>query len=279
MQIAFSTNAYRRTCVEDAIARIAAIGYRGVEIMADVPHAWPAGLLPEQKASIRRALDPAGLEISNLNGFMMQAVSDARQPYWHPSWLEPDRHYRRVRVDHTRRCIALAKELGAPSVSTAPGGPLEPGESRDRAMRVFVDELLPAAEEAKAAGVLLLVEPEPGLLIETAAQFAQFMSFIRQPAVGLNFDMGHFYCVGDDPATAIDTLAPYIRHFHIEDIAATRAHHHLIPGDGAIDFVAAFRAMRRIDYDGWVTIELYPYLHDPDQAARIALDRVREALS
>ena len=40
----------------DAVTRLARIGYTGVEIMADVPHAWPAYLLPEQKQVIRDAL-------------------------------------------------------------------------------------------------------------------------------------------------------------------------------------------------------------------------------
>ena len=48
MQLAFSTNAYLNHSFADAVSRLAKIGDRGVEIMADVPHAWPAYLLPEQ---------------------------------------------------------------------------------------------------------------------------------------------------------------------------------------------------------------------------------------
>ena len=130
------------------------------------------------------------------------------------------------------------------------------------------------AEHAEAEGVLLLIEPEPGLLIETADQFLELLQHIDSPAIGLNFDIGHAYCVGDDPAPTIRRLAPYIRHFHLEDIAATRVHHHLIPGEGAIDFASTFQAIKEIDYDGWITIELYPYVDDPDNAARTARERV-----
>ncbi len=56
MKLAFSTNAYLKFSFADAVSRLAKIGYTGVEIMADVPHAWPAYLLPEQKQSIRDAL-------------------------------------------------------------------------------------------------------------------------------------------------------------------------------------------------------------------------------
>ena len=210
--------------------------------MADVPHAWPAYLLPEQKQAIRDALAANSLAISNINAFMMHAVNDPRQKYWHPSWIEPDPHYRQIRIDHTKRALTLAKELGAPCITTEPGGPVEPGASWRRRLKLFVEMLKPVVEHAEKEGVLLLVEPEPDLLIETADQFQEFMRHIDSPAVGLNFDIGHSYCVSDDPAATLRRLAKYIRHVHLEDIAATRVHHHLIPGEGAIDFAATLRA-------------------------------------
>src|SRR5262249_25310091 len=103
MNLAFSTNAYLKYSFTEAVSRLAKIGYRGIEIMADVPHAWPAFLLPEQRQAIRNALAANKLAISNINAFMMHAVSDERQLYWHPSWIEPDLHYRKVRVNHTKR--------------------------------------------------------------------------------------------------------------------------------------------------------------------------------
>jgi sugar phosphate isomerase/epimerase len=279
MNLAFSTNAYLKYPFAEAVRRLAQIGYGGVEIMADVPHAWPAYMLDEQKQAIRDALAANRLAISNINSFMMHAVNDPRQKYWYPSWIEPDRHYRQVRIDHTRRALTLAKELGAPCITTEPGGPVEPGQTWSAALRLFVEMIKPVAEHAEKEGVLLLVEPEPGLLIETADQFLEFMQHIDSPAVGMNFDIGHAYCVNDEPAETIPRVAKYIRHFHLEDIAATRVHHHLVPGAGAIDFAPVLRAIEAMHYNGWVTIELYPYVDDPDQAARTALTRVRQILA
>ena len=111
------------------------------------------------------------------------------------------------------------------------------------------------AEHAEKEGVLLLVEPEPGLLIETAEQFLEFIGHVDSPAVGLNFDIGHAFCVGDDPAATIPRVRQYIRHFHLEDIAATRVHHHLVPGDGAIDFVPVLQVLADAGYEGWLVVE------------------------
>jgi sugar phosphate isomerase/epimerase len=278
-KLAFSTNAYLLFSFAEAVRRLAAIGYSGVEIMADVPHAWPAFLLEEQKQGLRDSLKKNNLAISNINAFMMHAVNDSRQRYWHPSWIEPDRHYRQIRIDHTMRALTLAKELGAPNITTEPGGPVEPGGSWSAALKLFVEGLKPVLGHAEKEGLLLLIEPEPGLLIETCDQFLELMGHLDSPAVGMNFDIGHAYCVGDEPATSIPKVAKYIRHFHLEDIAATRVHHHLIPGEGAIDFAATLKAIRATDYQGWVTIELYPYVDDPDAAARLALERITKILA
>jgi sugar phosphate isomerase/epimerase len=275
MRLAFSTNAYLRYPFDEAAARIAAIGYQGLELLADVPHAWPAGLLGVQKRAILAAMEGTGLAFSNINAFMMNAVNDYRQPYWHPSFIEPEPHYRRVRIDHTRRALELCAELGAPHITTEPGGPLADGQSRQEAIDLFVEVLKPLAELAHRLTVMLLIEPEPGLLLETTDQYLEVAERLNAPSIGLNFDVGHAFCVGEDLPRSIAKLAPHIRHYHVEDIAASRVHHHLVPGTGAIDFKQVVASIRSTGYDGWLTVELYPFVDDPDAAARSALEVLR----
>jgi len=270
MQLAYSSNAYFQFSIEETIARIAQLGYAGLELLADVPHAWPAGLLEERKRAIRACLDEHKLRIANVNGFMMHAVADPRQPYWHPSWIEPDPNYRAIRREHTKRVLALAKQFVAPSIQTEPGGPLNQDQSWQQAADIFYDELMPCVELAERLGVLLLIEPEPGLLIETFEQYLEFADRIDSPWLGLNFDIGHAFCMGQDPQDWVARMAPHTKHYHIEDIAPTREHAHLIPGRGAIDLKATLAEIARTGYDGWITVELYPYIDSPDEAGREA---------
>jgi len=270
MQLAYSSNAYLQFSIEETIARISRLGYAGMELLADVPHAWPAGLLDERKRAIRACLDEHGLRIANVNGFMMNAVADPRQPYWHPSWIEPDPNYRAIRREHTNRALTLAKQLGAPSIQTEPGGPLVEGQSWQQAAGIFYNELMPCVEVAQRLEVLLLIEPEPGLLIETFEQYLEFVERIDSPWVGLNFDIGHAFCMGQDPEDWVARMARHTKHYHIEDIAPSREHAHLIPGRGAIDLKATLAEIARTGYDGWVTVELYPYIDSPDEAGREA---------
>jgi sugar phosphate isomerase/epimerase len=129
---------------------------------------------------------------------------------------------------------------------------------------------MPCIERAETLGVGLLIEPEPELLIERFDQYLEFVERLDSRRVGLNFDVGHAYCVGEDPQDWVARMAGHTVHYHFEDIAATRVHHHLVPGHGAIDFAATLRAIADTGYDGWLTVELYPYLDSPDDAAREA---------
>ena len=160
MKFAYSSNAYRRWSIGEAIGRIVRIGYRGMELMADAPHAWPATINDAAVSEIRRRLDAHALTLSNINAFMMSAVQD----FWHPSWIEPDANFRRLRVQHTMAALRLARKLGATCITTEPGGPLDGAMSRERALDLFVEGLQEALRCAEDEGVLLLVEPEPGLL-------------------------------------------------------------------------------------------------------------------
>ncbi|MGD9635668.1 MAG: sugar phosphate isomerase/epimerase family protein [Pirellulales bacterium] len=279
MQLAFSSNAYLRYPIDETIARIAALGYRGIELLADVPHAWPAGLLEVQKQAIRDALAKHRLTISNINAFMMNAVADPRQPYWHPSWIDPDPHYRAIRREHTKRALQLAVDLGAPHITTEPGGPLADGQSWADGAATFYEELMPCVDLAEKLQMRLLIEPEPGLLIERFDQYFEFVGRIDSRRVGLNFDVGHAYCVGEDPQDWVAKMSGHTVHYHFEDIAATRVHQHLVPGRGAIDFSATLAAIQKTGYDGWLTVELYPYLDDPDAAAREAREFLSQRLS
>ncbi len=272
MRLAFSTNAYLNFPFEEAAARIAAIGYEGLELMADVPHAWPAYMLEGSKQGIRDAMQKTGLTFSNVNAFMMHAVDDHRQHFWYPSFIEPDPNYRRVRIDHTKRALTLCKELGAPHITTEPGGPIDPSQTRQQAIDLFVEALKPLAEHAESLGVLLLIEPEPELLAETTDQYVEIAERVNSSAIGLNFDVGHAYCMSEDIPAQIKKLTPHIKHYHFEDIAPTRVHHHMIPGLGAINFPEVVDAIKASGYDGWITVELYPNIDDPDGAAKRAYE-------
>ncbi|MCY1153648.1 MAG: endonuclease, family 2 [Nitrososphaera sp.] len=278
IKLAFSTNAFKRYSLEDSIREIAKVGYSGVEILCDIPHAYAPSFKDDQVRSLKKTLALSNMQISNLNAFTLYAIGDT----YHPSWIDDSRE---MRIEHTIECIRLAKRIGAKHLSTEPGGPVVappvPSSSQQqeqqqyqdisRFEKIFLDGLTRVTKMAEEEDIKVLIEPEPGLLIENSRQFKNFVTKINNSKyIRLNFDIGHFYCVNEDPAKVVYELSDYIEHFHLADIAHTRIHNHLIPGKGSIDFRSVFDAMDDIGYRGFVTVELYPYQDNPIYAAKEA---------
>src|SRR3954447_9104855 len=88
--LAFSTNAFKQSTLEEAIDAIAAAGYRAVELMADVPHAYPQHMPASRRAAVRRQIESLGLFVSNINAFTLFACGDT----YHPTWIEESRDKR-----------------------------------------------------------------------------------------------------------------------------------------------------------------------------------------
>ncbi|GAB4160533.1 MAG: sugar phosphate isomerase/epimerase [Planctomycetota bacterium] len=267
-KLAFSANAFKKTSFTVAASEIAAIGYSAIEIFADYPHFYPLETPVETQLEILRLLQEMELKVSNVNAFTMYRVKDT----WRPSFIDPEAVLRQKRLDHTVAAMEMASRLKCPTVSTEPGGPLDAGQTREEAMAMFLDGLAEVLDRTSHLDTLLLIEPEPGLLLQTTADAQDFLDRVTDPRIAINFDAGHFFCVGEDPAEAVHKLAGRFDHVHIEDIAESRKHVHLVPGDGAMDFRALFRALADIGYDGFVTVELYPFEDKPAQVAERAME-------
>jgi sugar phosphate isomerase/epimerase len=270
MIFGYSTNAFVKFSLFESFQKISELGFRGVEIMGDRPHLYAPDFTAVDLARIKETLKKYDLTVTNLNSFTLFAVGDT----YLPSWIEPEKQRRDIRIRHTRDCLKVADALGCKNISVPPGGPLN-NMSRKEAMSLFhqgMEQVIPLAEHL---GVKILVEPEPDLFIENTAEFKSFIRDIKSPDVGLNFDMGHFFCAGEDPAAAFEELFEWIGHVHLEDIAATRVHHHLIPGHGVIQFLDIFNSMVRLKYQGDISLELYPYVDTPESAGRASLDYLR----
>lgn len=266
MIFGYSTNAFVKFTLFESLEKISGLGFQGVEIMCDRPHLYPPDFDAEKMARLKKVLAQHNLKVTNLNSFTLFAVGDT----YLPSWIEPQKERREIRIQHTLESLKIAGTLGCKNISVPPGGPLG-SMSRDGAMSLFhrgLERVIPLAEEL---GVKILVEPEPDLLIENSVEFKSFIKDVKSAAVGINFDIGHFFCAGEDPSAAFEELFEWVGHVHLEDIAASRVHNHLIPGLGAVKFLDTFRAMVRLKYQGDISLELYPYEDVPEFAGRESL--------
>jgi sugar phosphate isomerase/epimerase len=102
--------------------------------------------------------------------------------------------------------------------------------------------------------------------------------FTRYPHLGLTLDIGHAH-IGPDGMKRIlifiQRFASRLRHLHVSDNFGRRDDH-LPIGDGRIDFPTVAAALRRICYQGGITLEVFSENRDDLVDSR---DRLKAMLS
>src|SRR5947199_7782207 len=144
MKLAFSTNAYTRFPLIEALRGIRRAGFAGVEILADTPHAYPDAIDEALTSTVARELERLGLAVSNVNcncsfGYWKDAPPE---PYFEPSLISPDPKYRADRAGMILRTLDFAKAIGAANISIT-SGRLLGGMPVEKAEKQFADSMKP----------------------------------------------------------------------------------------------------------------------------------------
>ena len=275
VELAFSTNAYTRHTLPEAVERIADHGYAGIEILGDEPHAYFPEFGESEQEELSRVLDGTEMAVSNVNANTATGYYDDAPPssFFDPTVVTADDRNREWRIEYTKRAIDLASVTGAPAVCLATGRPL-PGNPPGQAYEYLLDSLDSILDYAEERGIRVGIEYEPELLVECTEEVLALIEDVGRDSLGVNLDVGHAAVYGEDPAEAIRQSAGHITGVHLEDIVGgvRGKHYHRIPGEGDLDFRAIFDALDDIDYGGFATLELYTYPDEPDMAAREAYE-------
>ncbi|MFE5372911.1 sugar phosphate isomerase/epimerase family protein [Streptomyces mirabilis] len=283
LRFGYGTNGLADLRLDDALALLADLGYDGVGLTLDHMHLDP--LAPDVAARTRkvaRRLDALGLGVTVETG--ARYVLDPRRKHG-PSLLDPDPADRARRVDLLIRAVRIAADLGAhavhcfsgvlpadpsqlanPAHLADPAAPAHPAATadpaEDSAWKRLAETLTPVLDAATHAGVPLAVEPEPGHLLATLADFHHLRRILGDPpALGLTLDIGHCQCLEPlSPADCVRAAAPWLRHVQIEDMR--RGHHEHLPfGDGEIDFPPVLEALAATGYQALTVVELPRHSH------------------
>ncbi len=267
MKYAFNTWAYSSFPawlpsypLDEAIRRIAAIGYDGVEIGCAAPHAWPGYLNKERRAELRNLLEASGL----------QAVSLLATPGGGPGFnpASPLAEERDATVRYYTEVIDLALDLGAEKVLYIAGWQIF-GTSRQQAWDRSKDCLDQIASHADEKGITIVVEPTAAAtnLIETADDAMELMRSVARDNVKVMFDTLHALYRNEIPADYVRTMREDLVHVHVSDSGR------VIPGEGRVDWIGLMQALNECGYNGYLTMEigLDSRAADPDQIARTAL--------
>ena len=263
MKKGFSTNAFTKFSLLETIEIISDLGYDGLEIVADTPHAF-LPLVDEELKKIKSSLENRRLLVSNINANTVFGwnLEQGNEEKFEPSISNKNETLRKWRVEYTKKAIEMAAELNAPSVCITSG--IKNMKNIENEMIQINKSLFEVLEFAEKNNVSICMEYEPGLLIEKSDDVFELSKNFKN--LGLNLDTCHVEVLNEDFSKVIHKFKHKIFHTHISD-CNNSIHYHLIPGYGEIDFTAIFSNLKEINYDGFLTAELYTYAETPKEAA------------
>lgn len=207
LHLGYGTNGLTDLRLDDALGLLADLGYEGVGLTLDHMHLDPlAPDLTERTRQVRRRLTSLGLRVTVETG--ARYVLDPRRKHG-PSLLDPDPDARAARTALLVRAVDVAAELGAHAVHCF-SGITPPGTSPDTAWKRLTEALTPVLEAADRSGIPLAIEPEPGHLLATLADFHHLRGLLGDPGpLGLTLDIGHCQCLEEaTPLECVKESAP-----------------------------------------------------------------------
>ena len=242
---------------EQNVAKIAALGYDGVELAIRDP----------------RLVDGEQL-LGVLANYNLEVPAIGTGQAWGEeglSFTDPDEDVRQAAIQRVREHVPFAARAGAVIIIGLLRGIVEPGVSQEQAYAWLVEALRACSQAARPAGVRLALEPinrYETTLVNTVAQGLQLITDVGADNFGLLLDTFHANIEEPSIEESIRAAGDRIFHFHVADS------NRWYPGVGHIDFASVFAALRETGYEGYISGEFMP-MPDADTAAQRAIAYLR----
>ena len=250
-------------------------GYDGVELCISENGELNMKTTEREMQQIRRMANDMGLEICSVGAWNM----------WEHNLAGNDEKEAAYASDIARKQVEAAHAFGADAVLIVPGWvgtPFAPGIVRyDEAYDNAQKRLAALAPFAEGAGVSLAVENVWNKFLLSPIELRRFLDEINSDYVGAYFDVGNIIYIGY-PDQWIEILGERIKRLHFCDARFEQAGLGMFVDlfEGDVDFEAVMRAVKKVGYDKWATVEFLPnYKRFPYQSiinARLSLQRILE---
>ncbi|MFE4080839.1 sugar phosphate isomerase/epimerase family protein [Paenarthrobacter sp. YIM B13468] len=219
-------------------AVLLALGASHIEVRS----AWGTNVSELEQDSVERLkaiLDEKGLKVSAVASPIGKV--DVTLPVEHE-------------VARLRQIISVAKALDTKYVRIFSFYRAE-GQSPEDLREAVMERMAALAEEAAAAGIVLLHENEKGIYGDTPERVLDIMETVNSPALRVAWDNANFVQVGVKPYTeGYAILRPFLEYLQVKDAIASTGE--VVPsgeGDGELD--ATIAALAADGYTGFASLE------------------------
>lgn len=267
MKYAICNETFQDWPFEKAFAYAREIGYTGVEIAPFTMASSATEVSPEQRSTVRQQIQDAGLECVGLHwllakteGFYLTTPEDA---------------VRKRTGEYLAELARLCRDLDGKIMVL--GSPLQrnllPGVSHDQGMAYAAEVIASAMPVLEDCGVTLAIEPlgrGEGDFLNTAALGIELAQMVDHPNCRLHLDVKAMSDEGKPIGDIIRDSKEWVAHFHANDPNL------LGPGMGEVEFGPIFQALKEIEYQDWVSVEVFNYEPGIETICESSLRYMRE---
>jgi sugar phosphate isomerase/epimerase len=254
---------------EKSTARVAKCGYDAIELPGE-PSSYDT-------KKVKQLASDQGIKVSSICSV-----------YTAPRDLaSPDPKVRKAAGEYVKAVADFAAALSCPVIIIAPTACMKmtPWKDPVEERKWAIEGMRAGAEYAQSVGVNLTIEcwnRYETYMINRLEQGVDMLREVGMPNVGVMGDTFHMNIDEADIAEAIRNTGKHLNHIHLAD--SNRA----APGKGHTDFVPILKALKEIDYQGYLTFELLPPSADPfgtlakgggreffDEYTKLAIDNIK----
>lgn len=196
-----------------------------------------------------------------------------------PDFTHPEASFRAQQVDRQKHWIDMTYALGG-SYCRVLSGQRRPELSPQEGIKLTIDCIEACLPYAQERGITLILEnhykddfwqyPEFAQKMEI---FCQIVDGINHPCFGVNYDPSNTYLAGEDPLELLRLVSGRVVTMHASDrylvegtLADLRREEAGAPGyakllrhgeigQGLNDYDAIFTELRRVGFNGWISVE------------------------
>jgi len=248
-------------------------GVEGVELVGT----WDVA--PENVDEVGELLDRYGLECVSI------IPDHFSQKRWGKGCLAAkDSEIRKQALDYTFDCVEMARKLNCKTLNIWPGQDgydytLQSNLVQERAwLKDAIQTVAAAAPDIRFALEYKPKEPRNFSFMARASDTLLLAKETKLDNVGVCIDTGHAFVAGENVAESIVILQEYGRklfHMHFNDNYGTWDDDMIVGSVHFPRYIEMLFWLKETKYDGWLSMDQYPYREDGQGALRESVEFLR----
>lgn len=271
MKFALCQELFEDTPWEQQCKIIAEAGYTGIEVAPFCISDDVVNVSEAELQTMKSTAESHGLSIIGLHWLLAKTEG--------LYLTSPDSETRKRTSEYlkvlARHCAILGGDVlvfGSPFQRS-----LLDGVTQDQAMNFAAEvfrEAMPVFAEENVRLCMEPLTPKETDFINTCGEAVDLMKLVDHPAFVLHQDVKAMLgAESDSIPELIHRHKDICGHFHVNDTNL------LGPGMGDTDFHPIFEALLEVEYDGWVSVEVFDYSPGAEKIAKKSIDYMKQVLA